>query len=261
MKKIKYGMPTLIELDTLEDNINLCLELGLNFIELNMNLPEYQLENIDLDCVKKIKKYYGIDFTLHLPEEIDIGNFHSNIRKAYCKTLISSIKLADKLGIKLINMHMNEGVHFTLPNKKIYLYDKYKEVYLKNIREFRYELENVLKDKNIILSIENTGILDKSFIEHGTKELLSCNKIQLTYDVGHDYSNGYNDKEFMLKNINRIKHMHLHDAIGKRNHLELYKGNIDLDPMLNLALKNNATCVIETKTKEALINSVSKLKK
>lgn len=36
---------------------------------------------------------------------------------------------------------------------------------------------------------------------------------------------------------------------------------IELDPMLNLALKNKATCVIETKTKEALINSVNKLKK
>lgn len=70
MKKAKCGMPTLIELDTLKDNINLCLELGLNFIELNMNLLEYQLENIDLDCVKKIKKCYGIDFNYIYPKRL-----------------------------------------------------------------------------------------------------------------------------------------------------------------------------------------------
>ncbi|GAU78484.1 hypothetical protein [Fusibacter sp. 3D3] len=31
------GMPTLIELDTLEDNVKLCKSLGLDFVEINMN--------------------------------------------------------------------------------------------------------------------------------------------------------------------------------------------------------------------------------
>jgi hypothetical protein len=37
---MQYGMPTLIENRTLEDNISLCSSLGLQFIELNMNFPE-----------------------------------------------------------------------------------------------------------------------------------------------------------------------------------------------------------------------------
>ena len=47
---IQFGMPTLIENDTLQKNIDLCSRLGLRFIELNMNFPEYQtdcLENTD----------------------------------------------------------------------------------------------------------------------------------------------------------------------------------------------------------------------
>ncbi len=39
---MKLGMPTLIELNTLEDNAKLCKELGLDFIEINMNLPQFQ---------------------------------------------------------------------------------------------------------------------------------------------------------------------------------------------------------------------------
>lgn len=41
---IEFGMPTLIELTGLEENARLCNSLGLKFIELNMNLPQYQVE-------------------------------------------------------------------------------------------------------------------------------------------------------------------------------------------------------------------------
>lgn len=38
-----FGMPTLIENKNLEENISLCRELGLQFVELNMNFPMYQI--------------------------------------------------------------------------------------------------------------------------------------------------------------------------------------------------------------------------
>lgn len=41
---IKFGMPTLIELSTISDCVKLCKELNLDFIELNMNMPQYQVE-------------------------------------------------------------------------------------------------------------------------------------------------------------------------------------------------------------------------
>ena len=44
---IQFGMPTLIENRTLEENAALCGELGLRFIELNMNFPEYQIDQLE----------------------------------------------------------------------------------------------------------------------------------------------------------------------------------------------------------------------
>ena len=44
---MQFGMPTLIENRSLEDNVALCRELGLQFIELNMNFPEYQTERLE----------------------------------------------------------------------------------------------------------------------------------------------------------------------------------------------------------------------
>ena len=44
---IQFGMPTLIENRTLAENMELCTSLGLRFIELNMNFPEYQTEQLE----------------------------------------------------------------------------------------------------------------------------------------------------------------------------------------------------------------------
>ena len=44
---MQFGMPTLIENATLGDNLRLCKRLGLDFIELNMNFPEYQLPGLE----------------------------------------------------------------------------------------------------------------------------------------------------------------------------------------------------------------------
>ena len=41
------GMPTLIEKSSARENAELCARLGLRFVELNMNLPEYQVPEIE----------------------------------------------------------------------------------------------------------------------------------------------------------------------------------------------------------------------
>lgn len=40
---MQFGMPTLIENRNLEENAELCSELGLDFLELNMNMPIWYL--------------------------------------------------------------------------------------------------------------------------------------------------------------------------------------------------------------------------
>ena len=67
-----YGMPTLIELENLEENCALCHELGLDFVEINMNFPEFQSEFFAVEKYASLKEKYGIYFTIHLPENLDV---------------------------------------------------------------------------------------------------------------------------------------------------------------------------------------------
>lgn len=44
--RMHFGMPTLAENASLTENLQLCRELGLDFIELNMNFPEFQVDTL-----------------------------------------------------------------------------------------------------------------------------------------------------------------------------------------------------------------------
>ena len=57
-----------------------------------------------------------------------------------------------------------------------------------------------------------------------------------------------------------LKHFHVHDGLGKKNHLTLGTGEIDLSQRLAVAKNCNARCVVETKTIEALKRSADYLK-
>ena len=137
MKLQNYGMPTLIETSTLEECAKLCTELELDFIELNMNLPQYQPDKIDVDYFKSIAKKYDIYYTIHLDENLNVCDFNSYVAEAYIKTVADTIEIAKQLDIKVLNMHMAKGVYFTLPNRKVLLFSEYKEQYLKSIIDFR----------------------------------------------------------------------------------------------------------------------------
>lgn len=259
MKNIIFGMPSLIEYSSIEENIALCKELGLSFIELNMNLPAFSPGNMDMSKFQKLKNKNDIFFTLHINEKMDIAIFDENIRKACLKTIGETIEMAKDLEVPIINLHLSEGIYFKLPTEKKYLYDQYFERYMENIKLFSAYVEEMVGDSNITICIENTGINNHDFIKKATDELLKKDLFKLTWDIGHDHSSGFLDLEYINENRDKVKHFHIHDAIGDKNHLELNTGEIEFEDKYQLAQENNCLCVVEVKTVSSLTRSVRKL--
>ncbi|QAA35327.1 sugar phosphate isomerase/epimerase family protein [Clostridium manihotivorum] len=255
MDDILFGMPTLIECDSLEQCVYLCNSLGLDFIEINMNMPQYQQCNMDIENMREMMKNKNIFFTLHLDENLNICDFNEAVSKAYLETVRSTIEISKELKIPIINMHMAKGVYFTLPSKKIYLFEKYKKIYLEKLLSFRELCTDLIGEEDIKICIENTNGYE-AFQEEGIELLLESKVFALTYDIGHDHSIGGKDSAFVRRNIDRLIHMHVHDATANKNHLALGTGEIDVASKLNLAKENNCRCVLETKTVEGLKQSV-----
>ena len=260
MKFLNYGMPTLIETKTLEDCAKLCTELGLDFIELNMNLPQYQLPKIDVEYFKSIADKYGIYYTIHFDENLNVCDFNSYVADAYIKTVADTIAIAKQLDIKVLNMHMAKGVYFTLPDRKVFLFSEYKEQYLKSIIDFRNMCENAIGDADMKICIENCDGYE-DFQKEAIELLLESNVFALTFDVGHNHGIGGKDEDLILKHKDRLNHIHLHDAKDRKNHLALGTGEMDIEKYLNLAKEQNCRVVLETKTIDGLKQSVEWLNK
>ena len=262
MMKQLFGMPTLIEFDTIDENLALCRELGLGFIELNMNLPQFQTEELrrDIEKYRRITAETGVFFTLHLDENLNFADFNPLVREAYLQTTEEAISVAKKLQMPVINLHMPQGVHFTLPDKKVYLFDAYRDDFMASVRRFRDLCEREVGGADVKICVENTdGYRD--FQKEAIETLLESPCFALTWDIGHSYAAGERDKDFLLGHRDRLAHFHLHDAVGKSNHLALGTGEIDLPARLKLAKENNCRCVIETKTAAALRQSTDYLRR
>ncbi len=260
MKLKNYGMPTLIETSTLEDCAKLCAELGLDFIELNMNMPQYQLNKIDVDYFKSIADKYGIYYTVHLDENLNVSDFNPHVAQAYIKTVDDTIEIAKQLDVKVVNMHMTNGVYFTLPDRKVYLFSEYKEQYLQSIVEFRNMCETVVGDADIKICVENCDGYE-DFQKEAIELLLESKVFAMTFDVGHNHGIGGTDEEFIMKHKNRLHHIHLHDAKCKKNHLALGTGEMNIEKYINLANEHNCRVVLETKTVDGLKQSAEWLKR
>lgn len=252
-----WGMPTLLEAPGPMEAAALCRRLGLDFVELNMNLPQYQ--RWELSELQEAGERYGVGFTIHLDENLDLCDFNPRIADAYLDTLLEAIGAARKLHMPVLNMHLTQGVYFTLPGKRVYLYELYREHFLGRVKDAISRCEEAAEGQ-VSICIENTNVFALPFLQEALELFLQSSLFGLTFDIGHNHSAGNVDRPFILEHKNRLQHFHIHDAVGGKNHLPLGTGEIDLPWHLALAAEHDCRAVIEVKTVQALEQSVAWLR-
>ncbi|WP_322173728.1 sugar phosphate isomerase/epimerase family protein [Acutalibacter caecimuris] len=254
-----WGIPTLLEAADPESAAALCYELGFQFIELSMDLPEYQ--RFDIPQLRRVAEKYGVYYTIHLEGFMDLCGFNPKVAEAYLQALLDTIESAKQLGVPILNMHLAQGDHFTLPSGKVFLYDCYHSHYVSRLSHAITCCETAIGDAKITICIENTNGFDKEFLRLGLDKLLESPCFGLTYDIGHDHGIGGIDKPFILANSKRLRHFHIHDAVGRKNHLPLGEGELNIPWYTNFAEKSHCRAVLEVKTAAALRESADWLKR
>ncbi len=251
----QLGMPSMLETETLEDCARICREQGLDFVELNLNFPQFLLQKLDAGELNRLAREYGIGYTIHLDDEMSIADFNPYVARGYCRTVLEAVELAKKVGAKKLNMHMSRGAKYTLPDRVIYFFQAYEPAYLENIRQFRDAVTEAVADSGVLICVENTvGFLP--FQQRAVDVLLESPVFALTFDIGHNYCGGNADEAWILERRHRLRHFHIHDAKdGTKDHRELGTGELDIGRYLRLAEKLEASVVLETKTVESLAKS------
>ena len=251
-------MPTLIELPSVDANFALCRELGLRFVEVNMNLPQYQAEVFPLRECRAWACDHGLGITIHLDENLSVCDFNPLVAGAYTDTVLRAIEIAQLLSATVVTMHLSDGVYFTLPDRRVFLFEAYNDAYMTALIRFRDRCTAAIGASGLSICVENCGCFLK-FQRHAIEALLKSPVFGLTYDIGHDHTAGCADEAFILSNTNKLRHMHIHDATRTQNHLILGDGEIDIEAKLDIARRRRCGCVVEAKTAEGLRRSVAYL--
>ena len=89
-----YGMPSMIELDTVQQSVALCRELKLAFLELNTNFPKHQPHLLDPEKLNALAAQHGIGYTIHLNDEMAVAEFHPAVSGGYRQAVAETITLA-----------------------------------------------------------------------------------------------------------------------------------------------------------------------
>lgn len=253
-----FGMPYLLEMHSIEECCALAKELGLSFVELNANFPDCEIERLDPAALHRLSQKYNLYFTLHIEEECDPFTFNGAVRSAWLKSVRRALDIASALRMPIVNMHFPRGVYITLPDRKVFLYEKYDTEFDWALQAFCAMCEEALAGTSTRIAIENTNGW-KPYEQRAIEYLLESQVFGLTLDIGHSHGVGDVDEPFFRTHDERLIHMHGHDGAGKKNHLTLGDGEINLQERFAWAKRRDARIVLETKTIQALRTSVARL--
>ena len=149
---MKIGMPILYEYDSLEENFILAKELGLDFVELNLNFA-YCRKEMEKGNVEELLKKYNLEATLHFYDEGDLASY-DEVVDAYLLLLDKYAKLG-KNYIKNVNIHNCEGPVVTIAGIKNYIYDKDYDSYQEKMSRNLKKTKRILNQYGINMTLEN----------------------------------------------------------------------------------------------------------
>lgn len=256
---MKFGMPALVECKDVYDCIEVAKNNGLDFVEINMSFPQYLPESFDMQKLKAALSESGIFLTIHADEQLNPFDFNVTVSRCYFEVMKSSIRFARELGIPVINLHLLKGVYVTLPGKVILLTDVYADEYFARVREFIAMCEEEIGDAPLKICIENVD--SNPFTESQLKALklfMASPVFALTLDVGHEMCLKMADSHVFSEYPDKLVHMHLHDCDGKKPHLALGDGIVDIENKITQF--HGETCLVEVKTIAGLETSSKYLK-
>lgn len=252
---MKLGMPILYEFDTIEENIKLAKELGLDFIENNLNFS-YGREALENPThLKKLLDDANMFQTLHFYDETDFASY-PEVTEAYLGLLEKYVTLGGKCNLKMLNVHLNKGPVCTISGVKNYIYVKEFDQYKKRLLYALGKARSICERNGVTLVIENVNHNAVIPYLDDVYRFLKPEGFSFNIDIGHDATNSFQLKKLDLELGLPFKEMHFHDSDGKRDHLSLGEGTIDLKYFKDLAIKNDSNVLLEVKSSGDLRKSV-----
>ncbi len=215
----------------------------------------HSLNNKNLKILEEICDTTNLELTIHLPfSDMNLACLNDGIHREIIRQLIQDLEIASEY----IEMAVIHPGHYSPYGAQVP-----SVAWKRNIESLQI-ISDAGEEMGIRIAVENMpdvmqimGRSPREMIE--ILDSVNRDNIYMTFDVGHANTNG-NIDEFISMCFKRIKHVHIHDNMGKWDeHLPIGKGNIDWKNIIK-KLPDNCMLVTEMGDLEDGIESVSYLK-
>jgi len=248
-----------------------CSQYGLAAFQISgdysINFPE-NVNKDDCQAVANFNRSNNITLHFHAPGDIPMASRHQAIRYGGIDRLKEFIALAIDLGARSFIFHPGRFAFYKISTDKLVMAHK-------NIPEEYYKrfLDSALRivdyaEGRIELLLENTYSFTDPVIKVIDK-FLESPSTGLVWDIGHmvqqnkissqNQSNDNSTGEFFSARLAHIKLAHLHDISGKRGHLALGTGILDIASFVDIIGKLNIQMIIEVLSDKDLQTSLKYL--
>lgn len=299
MEKIleKLGFQALFDFENAFHAVEFAIEKGFKCVELNQTAPAFFPEKYSQVERQRLKNYL-FPILIHAPEGLTLFNLHKKAMDGTLERIYEVIEFATDIGAKAITLHLGSTFTISVGNKMVWAHYVMAQQYTDALRrallkiiEYTYRRSRVLKDEGCalpLICIENTAGFRYEISHPILADLLSHTNLCLTWDIGHThilklkgsdrslnlhkhnanthpppfYTTGNNEEEFLLKFINKIKVVHLHDNRGEWDEHNIPgTGTVDFKHYFKLLDPIAPYYVIEVRPFQRALKSLEAIKK
>ncbi len=211
--------------------------------------------------VKKISKAflnvtgsYDMVFQAHAPlSDINIASLNPDIRDISIKHIISTIKFANEVGIRIVTIHPGH-----LSPLGVLCKDRVVEINKDALKT----IDTITQEWDVEVAVEN---MPKAWntICHSGEELIEAiegTSLGICFDIGH--ANTADTIDSFLACSDRIINIHAHDNTGNLDsHFIIGRGNIDFKSVFSGLGYYDCSIVIESRGLKSGIASINYLEK
>ncbi|MHB1455541.1 MAG: sugar phosphate isomerase/epimerase family protein [Armatimonadota bacterium] len=262
---VKTGYHAVYESNYFEA-INLAKNNGFEFVQFDLGVPTFFLDNLtdnDLNEIKKFSKDNGIELSFHAPgDNVSLFCDYPKIRQGNIDQFLSIIDKANQLDARHITFHTGQYPSFKKSNCLIddfslQFADYYMNVLCKNI----IELLNC--SQTTLICFENSGF--NSLIMKVLGDLIKDKRnLYLTLDTAKSYTKNFvldqDIFEFMIRYSERVREIHIHDFNKEYGgHQIVGDGLVDFNLFKDFLFKNDVFMNFEVRPMQAAKISKQKL--
>lgn len=243
------------------DAIDYAKKNKFDFVSFDLNVPRFYIDQLTHKQLKEIREYSEkneIAIAFHAPgDNISLFTDYPSIRNGILEHFTKIINAAEALNARHITLH--PGIYPSL--KKAYSKEddfskEYEEYFSRVIYENVLYLQEV--SKNTMLCLENYNLTEITM--NALDSILKDANLFLTWDIAKTYDSKLNCnakvEEYMFKNKNRIKEIHIHDIIKDfRSHQRVGSGGINFKKYHEILNQSDIAITIEVRPREEALIS------